>query len=51
LSRGAKELIKDLNLEEIIVVSPVEHDFPMSVGVDVLSLKSFSARLGTEKYQ
>ncbi len=51
LSRGAKELIKDLNLEEIIVVSPVENDFPMSVGVDVLSLKSFSARMGTKKYQ
>ena len=51
LSRGAKELIKDLNFEEVLIVSPVDGAFPLSKGVEVLSLQRFSDRLRTEMYQ
>jgi hypothetical protein len=51
LSRGAKELIKDLNFQEVLIVSPVDGAFPLSKGVEVLSLQRFSDKLRTEMYQ
>jgi predicted AAA+ superfamily ATPase len=51
LSRGAKELIKDLNFEEVLIVSPIDGAFPLSKGVEVLSLERFSEKLRHEMYQ
>ena len=51
MSRGAKELVKELDLKEVYIVSPVEHRFMQSEGVEVLSLQHFATHLLSPVFQ